>query len=208
MSGVRPAWMRAMFAEAYSIAEEDGIARIIDRWMGQMPATRDVGDAFDTVAAQGYADTDEKQDAYSLSAAAGGEPLNCAGRVFATAALAWERHGIRTRPVIQYRGTAEDPVGSHLCLLADRRGARGGTLYGSNAPETLEATEDGPHTYEILDEAGFYGMYLAAEAYTHWQNNEREAARTYRDRIAGLDLDSPYLDARLAELEDEDILVA
>lgn len=211
MSSSRPAWMQAMFAEAYDAPSEAAIDAAIESWLDTMPATEGVEDAFDTVVAQGYRDTDEKPDAYTLQSAEDGAELNCAGRSFATAVLAHERHDVRTRPLVQYRGTAEDPVQSHLCLLADRRGDTGGRVYGSNSEaDTLQDIEEGPYEYEILDENGFYGMYLAAQAYTHWNAGDKDTARAYGDRIEALDLDSPYLDARVAEMDEDgdDIIVA
>lgn len=204
MSGSRPAWMQAMFAQAYDIGAEAEIDGVIDSWMEGMPATTGVEDAFETVVEQGYVEAEETRDAYTLQAAANGDPLNCAGRTFATAVLARERHGIRTRPVIQYKGTAEDPDESHLCLLADRQGDAEGRVYGSNAPDTLQAMEDSPFNYEILDENGFYAMYMASEAYMAWHGDKKEAARTYGDRITALDLDSPYLAERVGEMEEDE----
>lgn len=212
MSGSRPGWMQALFAEAYDADAGAEIDGVIDDWLAHMPATTGVEDAFNTVVEQGYVEAEENQNAYTLQAAANGEPLNCAGRTFATAVLARERHGIRTRPVIQYTGTAEDPEESHLCLLADRQGDTEGRVYGSNAPDTLQAIEDSPFSYEILDENGFYAMYLAAEAYMAWHSEEKETARAYGDRIADLDMDSPYLTERVEEMEPDaasgDIIVA
>lgn len=201
MNGSRPGWMQALFAEGYDTESEAEIDRIIDDWVDAMPSTESVEDAFNTVVAQGYAGTEESRDAYTLQAAANGEPLNCAGRAFATAVLAWEQHGVEARPVLQYGGTAADPEDSHVCLLAGRRGGAEGQLYGNKGEaNTLAAMDDSEYTYEILNPDGLPGVYMASEAYVAWNYGDKIDAWQPAVRLAGLNLDSPYLNARINEI--------